>query len=284
MELFRIIKSDAKKALRFCSGRITASAIIIALFWLLFTVAESVLHFIFVGPKSIYFSFENVVKSPVALSITTAISVVWLFVMPALFLGFKKLCLYFAEGKDESISMIFDTFTSFKKFFGSFFFAIGFAIRWILVFGIAILPGGSIFWFTEKYVPDSGRLFLLIKVSLFFLAGGIMVLCVFLGIIFTQRWSIAAFYRTLGFGVQKSFSLSAKATKGFCTNIISFKFSFIGWGLLSLLIFPLLYSIPFYSVSFAIYGKYLMQRYENSLAEVPEILSEDSAAEEEIDG
>ena len=92
----------------------------------------------------------------------------------------------------------------------------------------------------------------------------------FLAFIFVQRWSLAVYYRALGNGICKSFSLSAKAAKGMHTNIISFKFSFIGWGILSLLILPLIWTVPYYGISNAIFAKYLMERYEHSLAQVPE--------------
>ena len=40
---------------------------------------------------------------------------------------------------------------------------------------------------------------------------------------------------------------------------------------LSLLVIPFIWAAPFYGISNAIFAKYLMERYEHSLAEVPEI-------------
>ena len=107
-----------------------------------------------------------------------------------------------------------------------------------------------------------------------------MILCTFLAFIFVQRWSLAVYYRALGNGVWKSFALSAKASKGFGTRIISFKFSFIGWGIFSLLVLPLIWTVPYYGISNAIFAKYLMERYEHSLAKVPETVSANVTFEE----
>ena len=267
MELFRIIKSDAKRAMHFCGGRSVASAIIILLACLMINLAESALLLVFSEPGNI---FENLYgNSPESIAVVSGMAFVWLLLIPALFLGYKKLHFSFAEGKDESISVLFDMFSSFKKFIGSFFFAFAYIIRYAVVFSFAILPGGAFLWFSEKYIPENGRTSGIIKISACCIAISIIILCVFLAIIFVQRWSLAGYYKISGNGIFKSFSLSAKATKGLCTRIIAFKCSFIGWGFLSPLILPLFWSVPYYGLSMAIFSKYLMERYEHSLAEVP---------------
>ena len=145
-----------------------------------------------------------------------------------------------------------------------------FCLRYVFVFAAALLPGGAFLWFAESYIPGGNRTLELLKISACCVAVAIMILCTFLAFIFVQRWSLAIYYRTLGTGIHKSFSLSAKAAKGMHTTIISFKFSFIGWGILSLLVLPLIWTVPYYGISNAIFAKYLMERYEHSLAKVPE--------------
>lgn len=267
MELFRVIKDDAKRAMRFCGGRSVSSAIIIVLVCLLINIAETVFLIIFSEPENVFESIVLYSKEDIA--ITAGAAFLWLLIIPALLLGYKKLHFSFAEGKDESVSLLFDMFSSFKKFVGSFFFAFEFIVRYMVVFTAAILPGGAFFWFSEKYIPEGGRTSGIIKIAACCIAISIIILCVFLAMIFVQRWSLAAYYRISGNGIFKSFSLSAKATKGLCSRIIAFKCSFIGWGFLSPLILPLFWSIPYYGLSMAIFSKYLMERYEHSLAEVP---------------
>ena len=66
--------------------------------------------------------------------------------------------------------------------------------------------------------------------------------------------------------MHKAFSLSVKATKGLCPNIIRFKISYFGWALLSVLVLPLFWSLPYYSTASAIYAKYLAERLEHASA------------------
>ena len=54
MELFRIIKSDGLRAMRFCGGRTVASVMIIALAYLTVSLTESVLFIIFCGNAAFY--------------------------------------------------------------------------------------------------------------------------------------------------------------------------------------------------------------------------------------
>ena len=271
MELFRIIKSDGFRAMRFCGGRAVASVMIIALAYLAVSLTESVLFIIFCGSAAFYQDILTLSKFyNEAIYITAGAAFFHLLTLPALMIGYTKLLLSFAEGKDESIAQLFDMFSSFKKFFGSAVFAVAFCVRHIFVFAAALLPGGAFFWFAKTYIPGGNRTLELLKISAGCIAVAIMILCTFLAFIFVQRWSLAVYYRALGNGIHKSFSLSAKAAKGLHTNIISFKFSFIGWGVLSLLVLPLIWTVPYYGISNAIFAKYLMERYEHSLAQVPE--------------
>ena len=281
MELVRMIKSDARRAMRFCGGRAVASVLVAAMACLIITVTESVLLLVFCGTKALYFDVYTLAKiSPEALYILLGSSVFWFLLVPALLLGLTKLYLSFAEGKDESIITLFDMFSSFKKFIGSVFFAVSFAVRYIFVFAAAIFPGGAFLWFSKTYIPEETRTAQLLKISACCIAITIMILCVFLAIIFVQRWSLAIYYRAEGFGIQKSFSVSAKAAKCLCTRILSFKCSFIGWGILSVFILPAIWAVPYYGLSNAIFAKYLMERYEHSLAKVPETVSANVTFEE----
>ena len=133
-----MIKSDARRAMRFCGGRTVASLMIISLAYLCISLTETVLLFIFSGAESLYYDFYSLYNpSSEVIAITSGAAVVWLFIMPALLLGYTKLHLSFAEGNDESISVLFDVFSSFKKFFGSvvFFRRADFKIRFCFCFG-----------------------------------------------------------------------------------------------------------------------------------------------------
>ena len=271
-----MIKGDARRAMHFCGGRAVASLMIISLAHLSVSLTETLLLFLFFGSESLYYDFYSFYnRSPEVIAITAVAAVLWFLFIPALLLGYTKLHLSFAEGNDESISVLFEMFSSFKKFIGSAVFFVVFAARYIFVFGVALLPGGAFFWFAQNYINPASRTIEILKTIAVSISVIITVLCVFLAIIFVQRWSLAAFYRISGNGIFKSFSLSAKATKGLYTRIIGFKCSFLGWGILSFFVLPLLWAIPYYSISNAIFSKYLMEKYEHSLAEIPKTISAD---------
>lgn len=270
MELFRIIKSDARNALRFCGGRTASAMLIVFLAHLAISLTESVLLLVFAGTDALYLDYTAAESfSPEILAITGGSALVYFVVMSVIAIGYAKLHFAFAEGRDESISTLFDMFSSAKKFFGSLFFSMEYCLRLIITAAFAFLPGGAIFYAAYNYIPEGNRTIELLKIAACCIAISIVILCLSLWLIFIQRWHLAKYYFISGKGVFKSFSLSAKASKGLCTSLLKFKLSFIGWAILSFLILPMIWSVPYYMVSEAIYSKYLMERYEHSLAQVP---------------
>ncbi|MBQ6877233.1 MAG: DUF975 family protein [Oscillospiraceae bacterium] len=274
MELFRIIKGDAKRAVRFCGGRSTASAVTIILVCIFIAAAETVLTLIFAGISALPGNSEEIFYSPETAIIQAVISFLWITFVPPLLLGYAKLHLAFAEGKDESISLLFDMFSSAKKFFGSIVFSVMFMVRYAVLFSAAIVPGAALLWFAETVFTEENRSSEMLRIILGFLAVTIITFSVSLAIIFSLRWSLAAYYRAAGNGIHRSFVLSARATKGRHIEIISFRFSFIGWWIFSLLVIPLVWVLPYYSVANAIYANYLMEKYRRSFIEVPESIGD----------
>ena len=63
MELFRMIKGDARRAMRFCGGRAVASLMIISLAHLSVSLTETLLLFLFFGSESIYYDFYRLWSS-----------------------------------------------------------------------------------------------------------------------------------------------------------------------------------------------------------------------------
>lgn len=282
MELFRIIKSDGKKAMSDFGGRAVSAFIIILLFGMGINLFQSFLHFFLSGAESALYDFYVLYDvNPKTLAVTGAAALLWFFVMPALGTGHKKLNLAFAEGRNESVALIFEMFSSPKKYFGTLVFAFAKALRLLFTFAFAALPGGALFFVTEKFLPESAGLPGILRTSLFLISVFLLALCFFIGIIFIQRWSLADYYFASGRGPLESFSLSVKATKGRLTDIIAFRCSFVGWVPLSLLILPMLWSVPFYALSCGIYFRYLMECRERALAEIPEIEIEEEPGKEE---
>ncbi len=266
MELFRIIKKDAKAALGFCWGRLFGACLIIALFYLAVNLTETVLLFIFAGGE---YSLSE--ASPVALIITGICSVLYLLVLSPLFLGLDKLCLGFANGEDENISVIFEMFSSPKKFIGSAVFEFMNLLRHGLVLAFSLVPGSVLIYIIKNYMPTDTEILEILKIAGIFVGFILILLCSSLGIIFSQRWSLAPYYRARGEKIHRSFKLSVLATKEECTLLMGFRLGFCFWALTNIFILPAIWSVPYYLTANAIYAKYLMEKYERSLAEIPEI-------------
>lgn len=287
MELFRIIKKDSRKALHFCGGRATASVMIIAMAYLAVAITHSVLLFIFSGAESLYYDFFSLAESsPEVFAVGIAMSAVYLLIMPALFLGCTKLFLAFAEGKEESISLLFDMFSSPKKFFGSLLFGIIFILQRTVVFALAAAPGAGLFFCAYNYIPESSATLSILRIASLFICASIIILGFAGGLVFIQRWHFAPYYFVSGTKILKSFFLSAKTSKEIRSDILCFRLSFAGWALPSFFILPMLYSVPYFFIANAIHAKYFMEKYEHSLAETPKTLEhaeEETSVTEEKD-
>ena len=271
MELFRIIKSDAKSAMGLFGGRAVASFLIVLLAYLAVNCVHSILLYIFSDFSMIGIDIYNIRGiSPKILAVTGGCSLLYLFVMSGFSIGHAKLHFAFAEGKDESVFLIFETFSSFKKFFGSVLFYLGYAFRVAFTAVFAVLPGGILFYFMSSHFPDAEGALGILRAAGYGVSYILFILCASLWLIFIQRWELAKYYFIGGRGINKSFSFSAKATKNICYEIIRFKLSFIGWAFASFLVLPLVWTVPYYELSKTIFYKYLMERYERSLAHIPE--------------
>lgn len=293
MELFRIIKKDARKALHSCGGRTVAAAMILALAYLAVNITETIFLYIFCGDAAFIDytapgNYAALLKSSTeAVIITAAATFLYFILILPLFWGYKKLTFAFAEGKDENITTLFDMFSSGKNYFSSVAFTFMYFIRRLFAVAVSAAPGAGFLYCTVNFIPEGSATLGILRIGAIIVSCSVIAVGLYAGFVFIQRWHLAPYYFVSGSGICKSFGLSAKASKGICGDILRFKLSFIGWALLSFFVLPMLYSVPYYFVSLAIHAKYLMEKYEHSLAQVPENLEHEeneSTAEENIDG
>ena len=134
MELHRIIKCDARRSLRGCWGKSIAAAMVLFGSYLAVAISESVLLFVF-SEESASLDFLSITNASLtAIVITGLAALAYFLLMPALSLGFTKLHLTFAEGREESVSVVFDMFSSFKWFVKSL------PLLWLSPCGIYSVP------------------------------------------------------------------------------------------------------------------------------------------------
>lgn len=267
MELHRIIKTDARKALHRYWAKSLVAATVVFSAYIAIALAESVLLFVFSGKESPTLDIFNLASTPVeVLAVLGAAALAFCLLMPALIIGYRKLHLVFAEGGDAVVFTLFDGFSTFGCFIKSIVFAFLLWLRRIVVTAAAFLPGAALIYAAYAFINPETRTESMLQLCAYCVGALLILLCLALGIIFMQRWFAAPYYLAAGKGIHKAFVLSAKAAKGLCPSIIRFKISYFGWALLSVLILPLLWTLPYYSTACAIYAKYLMERLEHGNA------------------
>ena len=104
------------------------------------------------------------------------------------------------------------------------------------------------------------------------LSGALFLLFAVFWLIHIQKYFLAKYYLLDGqTTVGKAIRSSVHATRGIRDEIFLFQLSFLGWGLCSLLILPLLYVSAYYSMSAMLYARFLMEddRRSNSIVPVP---------------
>ncbi len=271
MELHRIIKRDSRTLLKNCWGRSVAAAIIVFAVYLLLIISESLFMFVFSDEETASFSLFDIGNISVPILVITSFSaVVAAIVFPALAVGFKKLHLSFVNDGNTDVASLFDVFSSFKFVIRSILFFAMLIFRYLFFVLLAILPGGVLIFAARMYIVPETKNTSVLQICAYCIGIIVTLLCLSLLIIYAQRWFAAVYYISEGKNPSEAFRLSVRATKGLNTQIIRFKLSFAFWALLSILFFPMLWSLPYYSVSEALYAKYLMERYERSLADFPE--------------
>ncbi len=267
MELHRIIKSDARRALRRYWAKSAVAVLVLFSAYIAVVLAESVLLFVFSGEESLKLDFLSLGNTSTETLVITGISaVLFCLLMPALIVGYKKLHLAFANGGEAAVAALFDSFSSPGAFFRAIVFALLLTVRRAVVFAAALLPGGALIYAAYRFIEPQTRTVYMLKLCAYCIGGILILLCLALALIFVQRWFAAPYYLAGGTGVHKAFALSVKATKGLCPAIIRFKISYFGWALLSVLVLPVLWSLPYYSTASAIYAKYLTERFEHGSA------------------
>lgn len=269
MELYRMIKKDAKRLLRSVWGRSLVGSLLVLALALLITSAETA--FLFVFSDTEFFdpgALELTAVSMESLVITVSAAVLSILLVPQGFCGIKKLHLSFLNGEEKGLSPLFESFSPFWRFLDTSAFFCLYSARILLGFIVAMAPGTALLWFLETYFPKTSRTMQLLEIGACLLSVLLIVFCLVLWQIFCQRWFLAPYYFAEGNSAHRSFSLSVKATKGQRTAIFGFSLSFFGWALLSVLIFPMLWTVPYYETASAVYARYLMERYERSTAPI----------------
>ena len=197
-----------------------------------------------------------------------------------------------SEGVSDDILSIFGFFANRKMFFRSLWLSINTGVRAILyaVLYLILPTAGILFSVRVLNSPLSSGAFVGSMTLVFSIALFVLLLCFLL--IRLQRYFLAQYYLLdQETSVRKAIRASIHASKGICDEIFAFKLSFLPWGIASILMLPLLYVSPYYSMSALLYARFLMEQDKraNSLVvasspeETPEDYPEDIATTRQFD-
>jgi len=170
------------------------------------------------------------------------------------------------DGQDNGAAYIFWPFGC-KKFWGS---MVLFVVTYLLSLFWAVLflalPVGLIGYavYSLYYLNLSPVLQTLTIVGA---AAGVLfllVVLVFLAIFLSRYWlSIFLMGKKYGKGPFGALAMSVRITKGHRFELFGFILSFLPWMLLNIFVIPMLFTIPYATMSMALYTRYLAELYQN---------------------
>ena len=276
MKLRKQIKLNAKRCLCNNWGKAVSIVLLTSAIYLLFVIIEMIANLLLQLPASSASAQELSSAWMLSYLLTVLMAIGSFILLVPLHLGITAWYHSLSEGISDDILSIFGFFANRKMFFRSLWLSINTGVRAILyaVLYLILPTAGILFSVRLLNSPlSSGAFvgFLLIRLQRYFLAQYYLL---------DQETS-----------VRKAIRASIHASRGICDEIFAFKLSFLPWGIASILVLPLLYVSPYYSMSSLLYARFLMEQDKraNSLVvasspeETPEDYPEDIATTRQFD-
>mgnify|MGYP000999967817 CR=1 FL=1 len=278
--LFKKIKKNAKHALQNNWSKAIAIMFIMAMLWAVLAVSEAIISNIAgvsgyidkLGTASIFFDDKPDISLP-AIIISAVFSVLGFMMFFPLSAGICRWNLNVAAGEQNDVSDIFLCFRSIKIYIKSILLGLSLLWRYMLwallffalpffvqIFGIKLLQGAESALFSVL-----SSIMVLISVLMW-------VICFILFAIFIQKYSMVKYILVLDAQqpVSHIIKLSCQAVHGNRLKLTLFKLSFLLHYFIGIiLLLPMLYVIPFFNASTAIYAKLLLEKHKIQLANEP---------------
>lgn len=287
------IKKNAKRALSNYWAKAVAVFLLMLTIGMFFMIMHGILDMAagISGFLDIYQTGGNYIDdlpniSIFSITMAGLFSLGMILVMIPLRLGIKRWYYLLSEGYSDDLLSIFHFFSSGKLLIRSLALELQLTVRtlfWIIVFfAPAIACGVGAWHFTQQTMLVMAPLYatlLVILSFLFLVAGGLGLLIVI------NKYFLAKYYiLSEEVSAYRAIKQSCRATKGIRGQILSFHLSFIGWIALGILILPLVFVQPYYSMSSVFYARYLMEsarRKTMPIQENPESSTQKSTIQEE---
>ncbi len=268
----RVIKKDARGALKGNRGAgigITMIAILISAVLVALEVAFQIIMeasgFVTEVINSATPWQTALQISPFYLYVTLGVALLSAVLVSPLQVGFADWGMSCTEGKKPSAGHVFWPYGC-RKFFGSIILNIAIYIKsvfWFIIFFIlptALLGGGAY----ALYFMDMDRTYQAAAVTAVLAGGVLLIVMTMLYVVFLTRYTLARYLmgKRYGRGWFSAIRLSVRYTKGHRWETFIFGLSFLPWMILSVLILPIFFLVPYMQVSYAMYTRYLCELYE----------------------
>lgn len=269
MKLRKQIKLNAKRCLCNNWGKAFSIVLLTSAIYLLFVIIEMTANLLLQLPAASASAQELSGAWMLSYLLTVLMAIGSFILLVPLHLGITSWYHSLSDGVSDDILSIFGFFANRKMFFRSLWLSINTGVR-VLLYAVLylIVPSAGIL-FSVRLLNSSlssgafiGSMTLVFSIALF-----VLLLCFLL--IRLQRYFLARYYLLdQETSVRKAIRASIHASRGICDEIFLFKLSFLLWGVSSILVLPLLYVSPYYSMSALLYARFLMEQDKraNSLA------------------
>lgn len=282
MGLFRILKRNARQALRGSWGKAALVVLVELLVASIFAAIQQAAITVFVvqpllsnptsvpPPDTFGALWLLLSASRTELIIYAAFSVLSAVFVAPLSLGAMRWYYLLVSGRPAGFTEIFYYFESWRFYSRALWYTVSMNLRFLFWSVLFFAPVGGVLgisvYFLQAGLADRRAALLAafgvgLSVALFVLAA------VLFGA-FVQRWALVPYL--LGEGeltVGKAVRESVAATKGARFRLFWFGLSFIGWIFLCVFVFPVFYAGPFIGAAMAVFARYLI---EKSRREPPE--------------
>ena len=198
-----------------------------------------------------------------SMALTLGVGAAELMLLCPLLLGISEWFTGLSYGICENdMGVVFRHYRSSRRFFRAVWLYLNIAVRSWFYMALLLLPGSLMIGASELFTrgnPSSlDRIMAVMGMAMgicLLILGGIT------GWIFTRRYSLAPYLviRKDSLTARQAIQQSIQATRGFKTSYAWFQFSFAPWWLLSMLMLPLFYTVPYVWGCNALYARTLLE-------------------------
>ncbi len=294
MKLHKLVKQNGKRCLYNNWGKAVAIVMLNISVGLFFTLLELIVAMLLGEPQLNMgvadFSLAALPRTTLLSMLMSCILTMGYFLLHEPFeLGITRWYYSLSEGQSPEVLEIFHYFAGKRLYFSSLVLQIhvwGRKLLWaLLYFALPAAVGALSIWSLAygHYYMDYDLSAILGIVGLYMT----FFLAVLFGIFYSiamQKYFLARYYVVeQNCNPWEALKKSRHATKGKRGQIFRFKLGFLPWQLLSILVVPALYVLPYYHVSALLYARVLMEQHYRSTQLVPVEAVQNREEDEEID-